>query len=444
MKIGDKLVVEIIDIGVNGEGVAKQSDFIIFVPYTLVGETVEVEIYKTKNNIAFANAIKIIKTSPERITPICPVYTICGGCDYQHTNYQHQFELKTKAVKTTLTKMLGNSVAVNGCIASPQNFAYRNKVELPVANGQVGFYKWNTNEIVPIKACPLCGEWLRKLLKLFNEFIAEFNISTYNSQTKKGNIKHLVARYFDDCLTLVVVTTSKEFSHKKELINRLNENFAKVNLFQNINAKYNGEVMSSDFVLLLGEKVQKSYDLSVRYEVSPYSFLQVNRDIQNLVYQNILDNIDKNAVVVDAFSGAGLLTAILSKKSEKVYGIEINKDATKNANELIKQNNITNVENINGDCGLELPKLVEKLRTAGKNNINVILDPPRKGVSKSVVDALLKSLPNKIISLSCNPATLARDLKLLFANYNIQSIQPYDMFPQTKHIETLVCLVKKF
>jgi len=201
--------------------------------------------------------------------------------------------------------------------------------------------------------------------------------------------------------------------------------------------------MSDNFKLLYGEPVQSLTDFGIMYEISPYSFMQVNRDMQNIIYQEILDNIDKNAVVIDAYSGAGVLSAVISKKCEKVYGIEIVKDATKNANKLVELNKIENLKNINGDCSVELPKLVNKLKAQGEQNINIILDPPRKGVSKEVIQAIIKCQTNKIIYLSCNPATLARDLKDLAPNFKIKSIQPFDMFPQTRHIETLVVLEQK-
>lgn len=443
MKIGDKIIVEIIDSGVNGEGVAKFENFTIFVPYALNGEQAEIEIYKIKNNVAFANVVKLIKKSTNRTTPKCPIFTECGGCDYQHTTYENQLKIKTNSVKTTLSKMLKEDCGVENCIASPKQFSYRNKVEIPVSNGKVGFYKWNTNEIVETKSCLLCEDWLKKLIETFNTFIKKYNISTYNKHTKRGNIKHLVARYLDNCLTLVVVTNEKEFPHKNELIDMLKKDFPKLSVYQNINSKPSGAVMSKQFIHLFGDKIPKAEDFGIKYEISPYSFLQTNKDIQNIIYQNILDKIDTNSIVIDAFSGAGLLSAIVSKKCEKVYGIEIVEDATKNANELIRQNNIKNLENINGDCGEELPKLVEKLTAQGKQNINIILDPPRKGVSKAVIDAILKCNPSKVIYLSCNPATLARDLKMLTENYQIKSVQPYDMFPQTKHIETLVELRRK-
>ncbi|MDD4815739.1 MAG: 23S rRNA (uracil(1939)-C(5))-methyltransferase RlmD [Clostridia bacterium] len=442
MEINRKLTVEIVDNGMNGEGIAKLENTTIFVPNTLQGEVVEVEIYKTKNNLAFANLVKIIKESNERRKPLCPVFGECGGCDFQHTNYENQLKLKTNVVKTTLQKSLG-VINVKPCVPSPKQFGYRNKIEVPIGDNKIGFYKWNTNTIVPIKNCPLCESWFKKLLNAFDFFIKNYNISTYNKQTRKGNLRHLVARYIDDCLSIVVVITEKTFPHAKELIDLLKKDFPNLNVFQNINAKPSGAVMSSNFKFLCGKPVQTATDFGIMYEISPYSFLQVNRDMQNIIYQNILDKIEKNSVVIDAFSGAGLLTAIVSKKCKKVFGIEIVKDASGNADELLKQNNIKNAININADCGVELPKLVEKLKAQNTQNINIILDPPRKGVSKEVLKAILKCQPSKILYLSCNPATLARDLKELAHKYKIESVQPYDMFPQTKHIETLVCLERK-
>ena len=269
-------------------------------------------------------------------------------------------------------------------------------------------------------------------------------------------MRHIVARFLNNHLLLTVVINSDKLIEKEMLIELLKKHFEKFSLYENINKKDNNVILGEKFNLIYGEPTIKLETFGIKHEISPQSFLQVNQNVQNKLYSSVLDNIENNSITIDAYSGAGLMTAIVSQKAKFVYGIEIVKEAVENANYLVQANSIKNIKNICGDCGEEIEKLITKtlhssqklLVNTDKNNtmqkINVILDPPRKGCDEKVLTSILKMLPNKIIYVSCNSATLARDVKMLLANnlYKIKSIQPFDMFPQTSQIECL-CLLEK-
>lgn len=440
LKKNQIIELEIIDNGGLGEGIGKfNGNYVVFVPKTIIGEIVEVQIIKITKTYAIGKLLKIIKASKYRTDPTCPVYGKCGGCDLQHLNYEHQLSIKTNSVKNTLGRTL-KDIEVMPCIASPCIWAYRNKMILPIRKEGIGFYANFSHRVIPILNCSLHDTWNEILIKCIKEFIDSYKITLYDDTTHTGALKHVVARYIDNSLLVTLVINADKLKNIDKFADILKRNFDSYGLYININKQHNNVILTEDIKYISGKKVHITEDFSVKHEVSPLSFLQVNREVQNLAYQQILDNIDSDSIVIDAFSGAGLLTAIMSKKCKHAYGIEIIKDATINADKLAIANNIENITNINGDCAIELPKLIQKLKG---DKINVVLDPPRKGCDEETIKSILESLPTKIVYLSCNPATLARDLDKLLIKYKIDFIQPYDMFPQTKHVETLVSLSLK-
>lgn len=376
-----------------------------------------------------------MKKSEFRITPPCPYFYKCGGCNLQHVDYNQQLKIKQNIVQTTLNKQIP-FIKVQECEPSSQ-FMYRNKMQLPVTINGIGMYRENSHDIINIENCILCKDWIKYVISAVKEFISKTNISLYDEQSHKGVIRHILAREIDNSLSITIVINADELNHYKILIDLLKQYFNDFNLFCCVNKIKNNTILTSNIKCLHGNPVQETEDFGIKHFVSPLSFVQINRTIQNKIYSKILDYIDDDNIVIDAYSGAGLLTAIISKKAKYVYGIEIVKQATDNANELISNNNIKNVQNINGDCSIELPNLINKLKGS---KIKIVLDPPRKGCSDNVLNAILESEPEEIIYVSCNPATLARDLSILAHKYEVISVKPYDMFPQTKHVETLAHL----
>lgn len=441
----------IIDSGMNGEGVAKWKGKPVFVPGVLVGETVLATIVQDKPKFARAKVFKVVKQSPHRVQPPCAIYYNCGGCNMQHIAYQEQLNIKQKHVATTLQKQLGYEVAVNDVIQSPKQFGYRNKVQLPIAmqNGKVvvGFFKPRTHEVVPLDTCPLHGEWLDDVLEAFLQFANEQNISVYNENTKTGVLRHLVVRTLQNNMSIVVVVNGKTLPKQEVLIELLQNHIDPAmqwSLFCNQNEMHNNVIMGKQTNLLHGKDTFFVEIMGLQVSVAPQSFFQVNDLIAHQIYEQVLELVKGQHVVIDAYSGAGVMTSLISKQTKRAVGIEIVPEAVSDANKLKQQNNLNNVSHICADVREALPKVVAELSEQDKQSFVVVLDPPRKGCEESVLQTLKQQAPKQIVYVSCNPATLARDLKILTDNkqYKIELVQPYDMFPQTGHVETVVQLVK--
>ena len=440
LKKNDRVLVKIERLGANGEGVAIHNGVVIFVPFALVGDEVLVHIINDKNKFLIGKIVEIKKSSPKRIQPMCPYFSKCGGCDLQHISYADQLLFKKQLIIDTLKKYAGIETRVEDVVPSSKVFRYRNKFAFPVqeVNGEVkiGMFRKNSHQIIEIDDCMLQSERTQIIIKLFKEFMIENNISAYNEATKTGTVKHIVVREAEEDFIMTVVVTDEKFNKFTPLVEKLKKHFSSFGLFKNIN-KLNNNVIFGN----VDKKVYGIYELSknefgVQYFVNNRSFMQVNDEIKNIIYQRILNTLGTQKNVIDAYSGAGLLSSIIAKNGSKVYGVEIIKEATENANKLKVLNNLYNLTNKNGDCAKIIPELAKELQ----GDFAVVVDPPRKGLENEVVEAFLKAEPKMIVYLSCGPSTLARDLKKLTEKYDISFVQPYDMFPQTANVETLVCL----
>ena len=454
MQKNDEFEVTIQNLGTNGEGVALINGYPVFIPNALPNEIVKVKILKALKNFAYAKVINYIKTSSDRVEPKCPVFNKCGGCQLQHLSIQKQLEFKQNLVKTNFKKFANLDVNVDACCASESCYNYRNKLQIPigvakqkigdqiVSQNVAGFYAISSNRIVPTSSCDLHGEWASKIICIALKYLEISGDTAFDSTMQTGNLKHAVARLLNNNLMLCMVTRTGKLKNEKLLVDLVKKEFENCSIFINKNNKNTNVILGDEFKLIYGSATQKLSTFNINYEISPQSFLQVNLDIQNKIYSSVLDNIDNNQVVVNAYSGAGLLSAIICKKAKQVYGIEIVPQATENADRLKNENNISNLTNITGDCSSELPKLVNKIKC---DNLTVVLDPPRKGCDENVLSSILSVLPKKILYVSCNSATLARDIKYLMQTnkYDISFVKPFDMFPQTCHVETFACLKLK-
>lgn len=434
MKLDEIVELNIIDNGINGEGIAKMDGFTFFVPYSICGEKVTAKICKINKNLIDAKLIKVVEPCTDRILPICPYFEKCGGCDMQEIKYSLQLKIKQANLQTTLKKSIKNfELNVLPVIPSKQEFRYRNKIELPINNLKIGYFKPNSRDFFEIEDCQIFCEKLDKdILSPIRKFLLE--------NVKNGeNFKHLILRVIENqiCVIFVLNKEINIFGYN-ELYNSLLNYYKGVSIYININKNNNTSILSNNCKLLIGNKAINCNIDGVKTEISPLSFLQINDDVRNKIYSFVKSNINNNSVVIDAYSGAGILSAILSKNSKYVYGIEIVKSATENANYLIENNGIKNVKNFNGNCKDIFPKILKNYQA---QNLEIVIDPPRKGIDEATLKSINESGANKIIYISCNPATLARDINLL-NKYNIESIQPFDMFPQTKHVESVTILTK--
>ena len=452
------------DMGYSGEGIARIDGYAVFVPYALTGETVKVKILKVKSGYAFAKVEEIILPSPFRMEAPCAVYKKCGGCNLQHLDYQKQLEWKSKTVSDCFWKIAGISLSVPKTEGSECSLRYRNKLQLPVRhtkNGNViGFFREGSHDVISIDDCLIQREWARDVIKLFMRFVELSGNTCYDEQTGRGNIKHLVVREVSNKLILTVVITEKSLKKSDILVNILSERFSGFSLFVNVNTLGNNVIFGKEFKLLYGDEKVVVDEGGILMPMGPESFMQVNDDVRKKIYDRVIMLIEgSRGAVIDAYSGAGFLTARLSSHVSHAYGVECVKEAVDCADKLANDNGIKNMTNVCGLCENVIPTLVNEV-SKKYEAVSVVLDPPRKGCEYAVIDALLKAKPDRIVYVSCNPSTLARDVGLLCGSleycgneikkstenkgcYSIEYIQPYDMFPMTKHVETVVCLKRR-
>lgn len=423
------------------------SQKVVFVPFALKDEIVEAEIINEKSKFCTAQVIKVVEPSKDRIDVPCPYFAKCGGCNLQHLNYIKQLEFKTNLVKETLLKVGGIDTDVLPCVAS-SNYGYRNKGVFPLGKN-IGMFEIGSHNIVEIDKCLLMNDKINLVLRLVKEWINEYNIKTFDFDTYKGLLKYLVVRSVNDQTLICLVSTSENILHLDALVEKLNK-LGTFGLYVNINNQKNSIILGKQFKHIAGIKNISLDEFGIKYDVDVASFLQVNNDIKTKLYSDVASYVG-GGMVIDAYAGAGLLSAILSKRAKEVVSVEIVPEASEKARILVQQNNITNMQVINGDCTKILPDLIKRVlskmsKSANENseNINlnqkctVVLDPAHIGCSEKVIESVKTA--DKIIYIACNPIALAKDLKVLQQTHKIIKIQPYDMFPQTKHVETLVVL----
>ncbi len=438
MKKGDILTLDVIDMGINGEGIAKSDGIPVFLPYAVDGEKVKAKIVHCKKDMAFGEVLEIAEPSPHRIKPFCIHFKKCGGCDVQHLEYPYQLEVKKQNVLKTLKKIAGINVDIQN-VFHANEWEYRNKLSLPFGKKGdrvvVGFYEKSSHDVVPLKYCPLHGEWLRSLIQIVCDYANEFKISVYDEKTKKGLLRHLVARMIDS-LSVTIVINGKSLPKAEVLYERLKAQFGDIALYISENTK-NTNVIMGDTVSLIFGKEQKQSLGAFSAAVSPLSFLQVNIEVMKMLYDKAAEKIEGDKVL-ELYSGVGLLTAQIASRLPlaKITAVEIVPSATRGADNLMRDLGFSGrVKNVCADA----VKFVEGKK--GKLPFDcALLDPPRKGCDSAVLEAVKNSGIKKIIYISCNPATLARDIKILSDSYTVESVNLFDMFPQTCHIETLAVL----
>ena len=442
----------IIDSGMKGEGIAKLNGKPVFVASALVGEEVLATIVEEKKNFYIAKVFKVLKPSPHRVQPPCAIYYNCGGCNMQHIAYEEQLHMKHKHVTNTLNKQLTVPVVVQPVVKSELQLGYRNKAQLPVSLQEgkvvVGFYKPGTHQVVPLNTCPLHDKWLEQVVQAFLSYANSEQISVYNETSKTGILRHLVVRKLENKMSIVVVVNGTVLPKQEILLQKLKDNLKaqyEWSLFVNYNNTHSNVIMGQTTKLLFGKEQFVVNVMGLKVSVSPQSFFQVNDGVSKQIYEHVVRLVTGAKMVVDAYSGAGLMTSLIAKNVGRSVGIEIVPQAVKDANLLKQNNHLKNVSHICGDVSKELPLLAKTLTKEEKQNFIVVLDPPRKGCAPSVLETLKQQQPTQIVYVSCNPATLGRDLAILVndGQYEIILVQPYDMFPQTAHVETLVQLKRK-
>lgn len=443
-------IVKITGMGFQGEGVGKIDDYTLFVEGAIEGEEVKVKVVKAQKNYGFGKLLDVTKPSDFRVEPICPVYKRCGGCQIQHISYEGQLDFKKKRVKDCIERIGKlNDVVIHDTLGMKNPYRYRNKVQLPIGekNGEVviGFYAQRSHDIIDIDTCYIQDEVADKIAKITKEWIKKYKISTYNEETNKGLLRHVMVRkgFKTKDIMVVLVSKDKNVPYLEYFIEMIKSEIEDIkSIVLNINPKQTNVILGEECVVLYGDGNIKDYIGNFRFNISPLSFFQVNPVQTEVLYNKALEyaNLTGEEIVFDAYCGTGTISLFLAQKAKKVYGVEIVPQAIENAKENAKENSVDNVEFIVGESETVIPKLIED----GINADVIVVDPPRKGCEKSLLESLAKSNPKRIVYVSCDPATLARDLAILNElGYKTKEVQPVDMFPQTSHVECVALIEKK-
>ena len=435
-----------LDISSEGKGVIKSGKDIIFCDGLFPGEEADVEILYQRAGVSFAKVRKLDSLSKDRIQPKCKICTSCGGCQYQQIQYEAQLVYKTNRVKNAIKRIAHLDVPVNNCIGAKHPYNYRNKIQVPFAKdkkGRVvyGFYKENSHEIIPTKECAIEDKRAASILWDIKELIKEYNIPTYNEDNGKGILRYVLIRtsYHYPEVMVVLVTSIMNFPGQRNFVDALIKLHPEITtVVENVNSRHTNVILGNKEKVLYGPGFIKDTICDLTFEISASSFFQINPEQVEILYKTALNliNIEKNQVVLDAYSGVGTIGLIASKKAKKVISVEIVKDAVKNAIENAKRNNVNNIEFHCGDAG-------EFINNYDGQIDMVIMDPPRKGSDEKFLSTLINRKPKQIVYVSCDPETLARDLEYLSSLYKVTYVQPVDMFPFTAHVETVTRLQLK-
>ena len=434
--------VDILDNGIEGEGIAKINGYTTFIKGALKGEKARIKIVKANKDYGFGKLLEIIETSKNREEPICPNFNRCGGCNLQHMNYESQLELKENLVKNTLKKALGREVNIESIIGMGIPYNYRNKAQYPVKDGKIGFYADRTHDLIENDKCYIQDETTDKLAKRAFELLMQNNNTCYDESSEKGNIRHIMTRIGKntDELMLVIVTKEKKIKGIEKIISVLTKEYLNlVSVIQNINTKNTNIIMGKECITLYGEDYIVDELGGYNFKISPLSFYQVNPTQTEVLYNVAKDfaELTDEDIVYDLYCGIGTISIFVADSVKKVYGVEIVEEAIEDAKINARINEISNTQFYAGAAEKLIPEMYRKGMTA---NV-VFVDPPRKGCDETLLDTIIEMKPERVVYISCNPATLGRDLKYLTDNgFKIKKVQPVDMFPQTGHVECVTLL----
>ena len=441
--------VDIIDNGFEGEGIAKIEGFTIFIPNAIKGEKVKILIVKVLSSHAFGKIIEILEKSEHRIEEDCNTYKRCGGCNLRHIEYEETLNMKQSAVQNLVNKNLKTKIEVNSTWGMGNPYHYRNKLQYPVGldkegNPVIGVFANRTHEIISVNECMIQSKQANEIAKYILELVKKYKISVYDEVTQKGILRHIVIKtgFRTNEIMIIFVVNGDELPFSKEIANDLQSKYKEiVSIVVNSNKKNTNVILGDKNTNIVGNGYIKDILGDYTFRISPLSFYQVNPVQAEALYNIGIENaeITKDDIVFDLYCGIGTISLFASKYSKKVYGIEIVEQAIEDAKENAKINNVDNTEFIAGDTEKVLTDLIENKKIIPDV---IIVDPPRRGLDNTTVNNILKIHPKRVVYISCNPATLMRDLSLMEDKYEIKMIQPVDMFPWTSHVEcvALLCL----
>lgn len=439
------------DLTHEGDGVGKVNGYPLFVPYGLPGEKAKVKVIKVKKNFGFGKLMEIQNASPERVEPPCPVYVACGGCQLQHMSYNMQLNMKHNQVKNVLKK-IGHmeNVPVHETLGMTDPWRYRNKIQIPVGerNGGLitGFYQKRSHRIIEgQESCIIQDEINDRMVGAVRRIAEKLGISAYNEETGRGDLRHIMVRTGQNTneTMIVLVTRVEKLPQMDKLIDELQETYPHIkSIVQNINKEKTNVILGRKTKVIWGSEYIYDTIGDIKFAISAKSFYQVNPSQTKQLYDKALEyaNLTGEETVIDAYSGIGTISLFLARKAKKVYGVEIVPEAIADAKENARLNHIENAEFHVG----EAEKVMPWWSAQGLRPDVIVVDPPRKGCGEELLEAMLTMKPKRIVYVSCNPSTLARDLRILEdGGYETKQVQPVDMFPQTNHVECVAEVVLK-
>ena len=433
----------------EGQGVGKIDGLVVFVDASLPGETVEVKIVKQTKSYATGDLITVVKPSPKRVEPFCPVFGKCGGCAVQHMSYEAQLEFKKDTVEQSLKRLGGlENLEVHDTIGMERPYGYRNKVQYPVGSEggevKIGFYENRSHNIIDSSCCDIQPEESNGIRDIVRGFCKGAGISIYDEKTGKGLLRHVMVRkgFKTNELMAVLVINGQKLPNSGQLVETLCRKYENIkSIMLNINTRNTNIILGDRNICIYGQEYITDYIGKYRFSISPLSFFQVNPVQTEILYRKALEyaSLTGNETVFDLYCGIGTISLFLSEKAKRVIGVEVVPDAIEDARKNAALNKITNAEFITGEAEAVIPRLYAE----GVRADVVVVDPPRKGCDEVLLNTLVEMQPQRIVYVSCNPSTLARDLKYMSGHgFEVKEVQPVDMFPWTGHVESIVLMTK--
>ena len=458
MQKNDIVTVEITDIGVNGEGIGRVDGYILFIKDAVIGDTVEAKLMKAKKNYGYARLMKIIKPSKYRVSPKCEFARKCGGCQIQEMSYERQLEFKAQKVRGNLERIGGFDAGILDDVMEPiagmeEPFGYRNKAQFPFGtdregNPVTGFYAGRTHDIIANTQCGLGVQVNQEILEMILAFMKEKKIPAYDEKSGKGLIRHALIRYgfkTDEIMVCLVINGAK-IPCEDELAERLAKIPGMTSISVSPNTNRTNVILGDSYRVIWGQEYITDYIGEIKYQISPLSFYQVNPVQTEKLYGLALEyaGLKGTETVWDLYCGIGTISLFLAQRARQVYGVEIVPQAIEDARKNARINGIENAQFFVGKAEEVLPEYYERYEKEQGEKAHadvIVVDPPRKGCDETLLDTIVKMEPEKVVYVSCDSATLARDLKVLCgAGYELEKVRPVDMFPMTVHVET-VCLL---
>ncbi|MGP7819448.1 23S rRNA (uracil(1939)-C(5))-methyltransferase RlmD [Niallia sp. 01092] len=437
------------DLTHDGSGVAKVDGYPLFIPNGLPGEKATVKVVKTNKNYGFGRLLELKEKSPYRVEAPCSIYKECGGCQLQHLSYEGQLQIKHKQVQDVLTRIGKINTIVHPTLGMNEPWRYRNKVQVPIGEQEGGliggFYQQRSHQIINMEECLIQQEENDVVIKKVKAICNKYGIRAYDESRHKGDLRHIMARrgLVTGEIMVVLITRTNEMVNKIKIVDEIVKSIPGLkSIIHNVNNKKTNVIMGETTKVLWGEETITDYIGEIKFAISARSFYQVNPEQTKVLYDKALEyaGLQGEESVIDAYCGIGTISLFLAQKAKKVFGVEIVPQAIDDAKRNAEINDIHNVDFSVGEAEVVIPNWYKE----GNEADVLVVDPPRKGCDEALLQTIINMKPKKVVYVSCNPATLARDLRILEdGGYTTLEVQPVDMFPQTMHVECVAQLALK-